>query len=79
MMTARLRQNVRHHVSVDIGQAIIAAGVAVGEFLVIDAEQVQNRGVKIVHVHFVLRHRRADLVGAAVGDATLHSATRQPG
>ena len=36
-----------------IRQAVVATAVAVGEFLVIDAEQVQDRGVGIVYVDAV--------------------------
>jgi hypothetical protein len=34
----------------DVGQAEVAAGVAVGEALVVEAEQVQDRGLEVVDV-----------------------------
>lgn len=34
-----------------VAQAEIAAGVAVGEFFVVEAEQTNDRGVRFVHVH----------------------------
>ncbi len=37
--------------AVDVGQAEVAAGVAVGELLVVEAQQVQHRGVQVVDVH----------------------------
>ena len=37
----------------DVGQAEVAAGVAVGEPGVVQAHQVQDGGVQVVHVDFV--------------------------
>ncbi len=39
-----------HHVAVDVGQAVVAALVFVGEPGVVDAEQVEQRGLQIVDV-----------------------------
>ena len=41
-----LRQERINNVAVDVGQAEIAALEAVGQPLVVDAQQVQNRGLK---------------------------------
>ena len=38
----------------DVGQPEVAAAVAVGEPLVIDAHQVEDRGMEVVHMHVVL-------------------------
>ena len=38
-----------------VGQAEIAAGVAVGQLLMVEAEQVKNRGVQVVDMHRVFR------------------------
>lgn len=40
-----LRQNIVDDVAVNIGKSEIAAGVTVGQFLVIQAEQMEHRGV----------------------------------
>jgi hypothetical protein len=40
-----LGKDVVNDVAFDVGQAKIAAGVAVGESLVVEAEEVQNRGM----------------------------------
>jgi hypothetical protein len=45
----RLCENISNHFPGYIGQAEIPAGVAEGEFLVIDAQQVQDSGVQIVN------------------------------
>ena len=50
----------------NVGQAEVAAGVTVGEPLVVEAEQVQDRGVQVVHVDAVLDGAEAELVGGAV-------------
>ena len=55
----------------NIGQAEIAAGVAVGESLVVEAEQVQDRGVQVVDVDLVLDRVEAEFVGGAVDVARL--------
>jgi len=41
-------------VAVDVGEAVVPAGVAVGELLVVEAHQVEDRGVHVVHVDAVL-------------------------
>ena len=40
-----------HHLAVHIRQAEIAAGVAVREFLMVEAQQVQDRRVQVVNVN----------------------------
>ena len=70
--------DVMNDVAFDIGQAEVAAGVAVGEAFVIEAEQVQDRGVQVVNVDLVLGRVVAVVVGAAVAQAALHAAAGQP-
>ena len=53
--------------AVDVGQAEVAAGVAVGELRVVEAEQVQDGGVQVVDVDRVLDGLEAEFVGRAVG------------
>ena len=62
------RHDLFHHIPGDVGQAEVAAGVAEGQPLVVQAEQVQERGVQVVDVDLVLdgvnsrsrRSRRGD-------------------
>ena len=42
---------------VHVGQPVVAAAVAVGQPLVVDAQQVQDGGVQVVDVDLVLRRR----------------------
>ena len=54
---------------VDVGQAAVDAVVAEGEPLVVDAEQVQDRGVEVVAVGRLVAACQRPLVALAVGDA----------
>ena len=58
-----------HHFAMHVGQTKIAAGIAVGQLQVIEAQQVQHRGVQVVQVDFVF-----DGVVAVVGHAVAESA-----
>ena len=52
--------------SVNVGQPEIPAGVAIGKFFVIEAEQVQQGRVQVVDVDLVLDGLETKLVGGAV-------------
>ena len=64
--------------AVHVGQAEVAAGVAVGQPLVIEAQQVQDRRVQVVDVDLVLDGVVAVVVGRAVAEAALDAAAGQP-
>ena len=66
------------HRAGDVGEAEVAAGVAVGQLLVVDAEQGEHRGVHVVDVHRVFRGVVAVVVGAAVAEATADAAASHP-
>ena len=59
------------HLTIDIGEAIISAGMAEGQAFVIQPHQVQDGGMQVVHVHFVLRCHVAILVGGPIADTGL--------
>ena len=61
-----------------VGQPEVAAGVAVGELLVVEAEEVQDRGVQVVDVDLLLDRLEAEFVGGAVDVAAAHAAAGQP-
>ena len=63
------RQQVADHVAGDVGEAEVAAAEAIGQPLVVDAEQVQDGGVQVVDVDRVRGDVVAEVVGRAVGDA----------
>ena len=56
-------------VAVDVGEAVVAALEAVGESGVVEAEEVEDGGLEVVDVDFVLSDAEAELVGLAVAVA----------
>src|SRR6266540_1420463 len=62
----------------DIGETEVASAVVVGELLVVEAHQVQDRRVQVMDVHAVLDGGDAELIGGAVNVATLDAASGQP-
>src|SRR6266542_3597892 len=73
-----LGQDFSNNLAVHVGQPEVASAVAVGELCVIQAQQVQNRGVQIVDVNLVLHGLEAEIVGSAVGHASFDAAACQP-
>ena len=71
-------QDVGDDVAEHVGEPEVSAGVAVGELFVVQAEQVQDGGVQVVHVDLVGDGVVAELVGRAVGEARLHAAAGEP-
>ena len=65
-------------VAVDVGEAEVAALMAICQLLVVDAEQVQTCGMPVMNVNRVLCDTESEVIGAAVRDAFLHSATGHP-
>ncbi len=61
-----------------VGQAEIAAGVAVGQPFVVEAQQFQERGVQVVYVDLVLDGLEAEFVGGAVHLAAFDAASGEP-
>ena len=61
-----------------IGEAEIATGMTEGEAFVIKAEQVEDRGVHVVHVHLVGDGVLPKLVGLAEAEAGFHTRTGEP-
>ena len=78
MRLPRSRQDLLDHLPVHVGQAEVAAGVAVRQLLVVEAQQVQDRRVQIVDVDLVLDGGEAELVGRAVDVPALDAAAGQP-
>ena len=65
------------HVAVHVGQPALDAVVVVAQPLVVEAEQVQDRGVQVVDRADVLDRLVAELVGRAVAEARV-SRRRRP-
>src|SRR3954452_8020312 len=75
---AVLSQHLLNHVPMHVGQPEVAALEAVGELLVIEAEEVEDRGLEVVDVVFVLDGGEAELVGLAEDQAGVHAAAGDP-
>src|SRR5262249_16466207 len=69
----RSREQIAHHLAVDVGQPEIAALEAVRQLLVVETEQVQDRRLQGVDVDGVFGGVEAQFVGGAVGLAGLHA------
>src|SRR5262249_20176031 len=72
------RQNLLDHRAVHIGQAEVSAVVAIGELLVVQAHQVQDRGVQVVDADAVDDGLETDFVSLAVLYPALDAAAGQP-
>ena len=60
-----------------VGQSFLAAVVREGELGVVEAHQVEDRGVQVVDVDAVDRRSQSHLVGRAVDGAALDARRRQ--
>src|SRR6266542_4234018 len=76
--TPTLRQDRLDDVPAHVGQAEVAALEAVDQLRVVDAEQIEHRGVQVVDVDRVLDRGVAELVGGAVGQPAFDPAAGQP-
>ena len=54
-----------------VGEAEVAALKAVGQLFVVNAQQIEDRGLEIVHVDFVAGDGQSQLVRLPVGKASL--------
>ena len=53
LVAPALREDLFDDTALDVGQAVVAALEAVGEPLVVEAEQVEDRGLEVVDVDLV--------------------------
>ena len=72
-----LRKDVFDDLSVDVGEAKVAALVTIDESLMIESQQVQNGGLEIVNMHFVLGHRETQFISFSKADPALDAAARE--
>src|SRR5438876_2497579 len=73
----QLCKNVLHHTPMHVGEPKIAASIAVGEALVIEAEEVEYGCVQIVHMHRMLSDIDAELIRTAISHSTFDAAARE--
>lgn len=61
------------HLTVNVSQAKIATGKAKRESLVVESQQMQDRGMQVVQMNFVLHRVIAVFVGGAVAKPSLYA------
>ena len=74
----RLGQDARDQFAMHIGQTHVPAAESIDDFLVIEAEEVKHRRVKIVHKYFIFDGMVAVIVGRTMNVAALDAAAGQP-
>ena len=63
----------------DVGEAEVAPTVSIGEFFVIEAQEMEHGGVEVVDVDFVFHGGEAEVVGRSVDVTALDTASGHPG
>jgi hypothetical protein len=71
-------QQVFDDVSVDVGEAEIAALMGVSKALVVEAETVKDGGLEVVDVNGVFDDVKAEFIRGAIGEASFYSTTSHP-
>ena len=61
------------------GKALVEPKIAVGESLMIDTESLEHGSIQIIHMHWVFQNVVGVIIRSSVLQATLESATRDPG
>ena len=72
------RQNLIHNASMHIGKAEVATKVSPSEACVVDAQQMQHRGVEVVDVDLAVHNAVAHVVGLTEGHTAFHSTSGHP-
>ena len=64
--------------TMNIREAEIPAAVAIGQFLVVQAEQMENGGLQVMHVDGVFHHVHAVVIGMPITESCLYASSGQP-
>ena len=67
-----------HDMAMDIGEAIVAPLVAIGQSLMVHSKEVETGGMKIVDMDLIFDHAEAELVGGAISESVFHAAAGHP-
>ena len=78
IFTRDLRDDFPNHISRDIREAKISAGMTISEFFVIESEQMQHRRVQIVNARAIFHSFEAEFVCCAIDRAAPHPSTSEP-
>lgn len=69
---------LRHHSPFHIRQPKIATAIAECQSLVVQSQQVQNRGMQIMDMHLIAGGVETEVIGGAVTEPCFHSAAGHP-
>src|SRR5689334_1680236 len=73
-----LLHRLLHYESRHVRQALVAATVPERQLLVIQPEQVEDRGVEVVHADLLVDRLQSELVRSADDSPALRAAAREP-
>src|SRR5437899_382161 len=71
-------QDRAHDLSMNVGEAKITAGVTVGQTLMVETKEVENRGVEIMDADRILHGLEPEVVGGAMDGPAADATTRHP-
>ena len=74
-----LAENLFHHISVDVGEAIVPTAMEVGEVFMIDTHEMKQGGMEIMDIDFVFHGIVAEVVGLPVVISGFHPSSGEPG
>src|ERR1700733_14769273 len=74
---AMLSNDVVDHISRNVGQAEIPPTVAVCKLSVVDAHQVEDSRMQVMHMHPLVDALPAKFISSTITHTTFHAATRQ--
>lgn len=62
--------------AVNIGQSIVASRVSEGKFFVVDSHLMQNRRMKVMHMHSIFDRMHSKIVCRAVCESSAYATAR---
>src|SRR5262245_46966414 len=74
-----LGDDILHDIARDVGEPEISSVESVRQLRVLDSEQMQDRGVEVIHADAIYGRLVPDLIRLAVVESTLDPASRHPG
>lgn len=67
-----------NHSTGDIGESVVATGMAEGESLVVEAKQMQHGGMQVMDVHLIFDRSKSEVIGGSVSLTATYTATGEP-
>ena len=71
-------QQLMDDLAMHIGQPEITSSVPIGESFMVHAEQVQDGGLQVMNIHFVIPQVVSEFITAAMDDTTLDAGSCKP-